>query len=156
MLKKLKLKKQTKALSLKKKKLNSLRKRVKAIKLERLRTFIPKDEIGRVYTLATDSPFYIAKDFMLRTMRAEIVRRFIYVGVVRARTHQAFRPLLSGYYRGLSFLDIDLITYYYRRTSRFLLILLLKNQRLCFISEELTKYFDRKAFIFNYHMIFDH
>lgn len=107
-------------------------------------------------------PFYrrsalkISKQSMLRLLRWQFIRNFLYIGLSKAQTHQGFRLVLLGFYNKISIIDLDLLNYHFRRSLKFLLSNLLRNYRLCLISNQIAKYFHRKTFIFNYHMVFDY
>lgn len=114
-----------------------------------------KDE-NTFYGGSEFSIFLPVKKNMLHLMNKQLTRFYLHLGMQRNQMHQGYKPLLLGFYRGAALISPTLLMYYFRRLFKFLMLLMLRNYRFCFVSHRLRQYFDRRIFIFKYYMIYDY
>lgn len=135
----------------------SLVSRVEVKNLKKLKRYLKiYDSERTLFRRPAESLFFVAKNFVIRLLHNQLTYRFLHMGVKTKQTHQAFRPMLAGFYSGMSVINVDLQLYHFRRMIKFVMIFLLKNYRLCLISHQLHLYFEKARFAFGYHMIFDY
>lgn len=132
------------------------RKVEKNIKLLKKLLSKAKQEDSLFYGGSEFSVFRPVRKHVVRMMKKQFSKYYMYIGMQRNQTHQGFYPYLWGFYGKMSVIDPDLQVYSFRRMFRFWLALSLKNYRFCFISHQLAPYFRRSPFIFRYYMVFDY
>lgn len=136
-------------------KLKKLHKRNAKVKIKILKKLFLDKEKNAKFPFFRRSVFYISRQTLMRLVRWQIIKHFLHIGLRKPQSHQGFRSLLLGFHNKISIIDLSLINYHFRRGLKFLLSNLLRNYRLCLISNQIEKYFHKKSFIFSYHMVFD-
>lgn len=94
--------------------------------------------------------------FINRITFTSLLKHYLHLGQKRAQTHQEFRPFLLGFHNNISLINVTLLSYYLRRHMKFLLVLVMRNYRLCFISQEIAEYLASASVLRNYHCVLDY
>jgi hypothetical protein len=123
--------------------------------LKRLITKVKKEE-SLFYDGSEFSIFRPIKKHFVRMMKKQFLKYYLHLGLQRRQIHQGAKSIIWGFAGELAIIDPDLLVYNFRRLFKFMLSLLLKNYRFCFVSHQLAPYFRRSIFIFKYHMVFDY
>lgn len=106
-----------------------------------------------------------ANYFLMKPLSSRLIDRlttfslskyYLHVGEKKNQTHQEFRPFLHGFYNNISLISSNLLLYYLRRSIRFFFVLLMRNYRVCFISQEISDYLKDASILRNYYLVLDY
>jgi len=111
-------------------------------------------------TFLVDNTRSVVKPFAMslvnRLLVSSLSKHYLYLGQKKNQTHQEYRPFLLGFHNNISYINSSILVYYLRRLSRFIFILLMRNYRFCFVSQQLDSYLAESSILRNYYLILDY